>query len=57
MINALECEMRSENKELNIDQVKRDLNTAKTKYTIHNNMLNEFLKETKFNKDFTRLKI
>ena len=57
MINALECEIRSENKELNIDQVKRDLNTAKTKYTIHNNMLNEFLKETKFNKDFTRLKI
>lgn len=57
LINALECELRSDNKQLDIEQVRQDLNTAKTKYTIHNNILTDFLNQTKLRKDYTRLRI
>lgn len=57
LINALECEITSENKSLDIDQVKRDLQTAKTKYTLDTNILNDFLSQTKLRKDYTRLRI
>lgn len=57
LINALECEITSENKSLDIDQVKRDLQTAKTKYTLDTNILNNFLSQTKLKKDYTRLRI
>ncbi len=57
LINALECEITSENKTLDIDQVKRDLQTAKTKYTLDTNILNNFLSQTKLKKDYTRLRI
>lgn len=57
LINALESELRSNNKSLNIEQVRQDLNTAKTKHTIHNNILTDFLNQTKLRKDYTRLRI
>lgn len=57
LVNALECEITSENKSLDIDQVKRDLQTAKTKYTLDTNILNDFLSQTKLRKDYTRLRI
>ena len=57
LINALESELRSDNKQLDIEQVRQDLNTSKTKYTIHNNILTDFLNQTKLRKDYTRLRI
>ena len=57
LINALESELRSNNKSLDIEQVRQDLSTAKTKYTIHNNILTDFLNQTKLRKDYTRLRI
>lgn len=57
LINALECELRTDNKSLDIEQVRQELNNAKTKFTIHNNILNDFVNQTKLKKDYLRLKI
>ena len=57
IVNALEREITSENKSLDINQVRQDLEVAKTKYKLHNSILNDFLDQTNLNKDYTRLRI
>ena len=57
IIAGLEGELRSNNKELDIDTIKLDLNNAKLTMKKHDDLLNNFIRQTKLKKDYLRLRI
>lgn len=56
-IAGLQGVLTSNNKDLNIEQVQKELQDAQTKMKIHNSAFNNFLDETGFRKDYSRLQI
>lgn len=56
-IAGLQGALTSNNKDLNIEQVQKELQDAQTKIKIHNSAFNNFLDETEFRKDYSRLQI
>ena len=56
-IAGLQGSLLSNNKDLDIKKVKQNLEQAKLTMKLHNATLNEFLKQTEFRKDYSRLVI
>ena len=56
-IAGLQGVLTSNNKDLDIKKVKEELEQAKLTIKLHNTALNEFLEQTGFKKDYSRLKI
>ena len=56
-IAGLEGSLLSNNKDLDIKKVKQNLQQAKLTMKLHNTAFNDFLEQTSFKKDYSRLKI
>lgn len=56
-IAGLQGVLTSNNKDLNIEQVQKELQDTQAKIKLHNSIFNNFLDETGFRKDYSRLKI
>lgn len=56
-IAGLQGSLLSNNKDLDIKKIKEELKQAQTTMQTHNTTLNEFLEQTGFKKDYSRLKI
>ena len=56
-IAGLQGALTSNNEDLNIEQVQKELQDTQAKIKLHNSIFNNFLDETGFRKDYSRLKI
>ena len=56
-IAGLQGVLTSNNKKLDINKIKQELEQAKLTMKLHNTVLNEFLEQTGFRKDYSRLQI
>lgn len=56
-VAGLQGALTSNNKDLNIEKIQEELQDVKTKMKLHNSILNNFLDETGFKKDYSRLQI
>ena len=56
-VAGLQGALTSNNKDLNIEKIQEELQDVKTKMKLHNSILNNFLDETGFRKDYSRLQI
>ncbi len=56
-IAGLQGSLLSNNKNLDIEKIKQELKQAKANMQLHNTILNDFVKQTGFRKDYSRLTI
>lgn len=56
-IAGLQGALTSNNEDLNIEQVQKELQDTQAKIKLHNSIFNNFLDKTGFRKDYSRLKI